>query len=70
MSWRITLARKGVGYTQTSAEVRAKLRPDYADSLMLASQVIAVHFQTVVADDLTTALYNYLYRIFGKTFYI
>ncbi|AXH99766.1 peroxidase [Sporosarcina sp. PTS2304] len=48
----ITLARKGVGYTQTSAEVREKLRPDYAenaDSLTLASQVIAIHFQTVAA---------------------
>lgn len=48
----ITLARKGVGYTQPSAEVRKKLRPEYeenADSLTFASQVIAVHFQTVAA---------------------
>lgn len=46
----VTLARKGVAYTQTSAEVREKLRPEYAenpDSLTAASQVIAVHFQTV-----------------------
>lgn len=48
----ITLARKGVGYTQPSAETRQKLRPEYAedpDSLTMASQVIAIHFQTVAA---------------------
>lgn len=48
----ITLARKGVAYTQPSAEVRDKLRPEYAndaDSLTLASQVVAVHFQTIAA---------------------
>lgn len=48
----ITLARKGVGYTQPSAEVREKLRPAYAenpDSLTMASHVIAVHYQTVAA---------------------
>ncbi|NLA78887.1 MAG: peroxidase [Erysipelothrix sp.] len=48
----ITLARKGVAYTQPSAEVRDKLRADYAhnaDSLTLASQVVAIHFQTVAA---------------------
>lgn len=48
----ITLARKGVAYTQTSPEVREKLRHDYAnnaDSLTKASQVIAIHFQTVAA---------------------
>lgn len=48
----ITLARKGVGYTQPSAEVRDKLRPEYAenpDSLTMASQVVAIHFQTVAA---------------------
>lgn len=46
----ITLARKGVGYTQPSADVRERLRPEYAenpDSLTMASQVIAIHFQTV-----------------------
>src|SRR5699024_865161 len=48
----ITLARKGVAYTQTSAEVRDKLRPEYAenaDSLTAASQVVATLFQTVAA---------------------
>jgi len=48
----ITLARKGVAYTQTSAEVREKLRPEYAndaDSLTFASQVIAIHYQTIAA---------------------
>ena len=48
----ITLARKGVGYTQPSAEIREKLRPAYAedaDILTAASQVIAIHFQTVAA---------------------
>ena len=46
----IKMARMGVKYTQPSAEVRDKLREPYAnnaDSLTLASQVIAVHFQTV-----------------------
>jgi len=48
----ITLARKGVAYTQTNAEVRDKLRPAYAenaDSLTAASHVIATHFQTIAA---------------------
>lgn len=48
----ILLARKGVAYTQTSPEVREKLRSNYAnnaDSLTMASQVVAVHFQTVAA---------------------
>lgn len=48
----ILLARKGVGYTQPSAETRQKLRPVYednADSLTAASQVIAIHYQTVAA---------------------
>jgi len=48
----ITLSRKGVGYTQPSAEVRDRLRPEYAenaDSLTAASQVIAINFQTVAA---------------------
>lgn len=46
------MARMGVKYTQPSAVVRDKLRPVYAenaDSLTLASQVVAVHFQTVAA---------------------
>lgn len=48
----ITLARKGVGYTQPSEEVRNSLRSQYAenpDSLTMASQVIAIHYQTVAA---------------------
>ncbi len=48
----ITLARKGVKYTQPDTEVLHKLRPQYAnnpDSLTAASQVIAIHFQTVAA---------------------
>lgn len=48
----IKLARKGVAYTQTSAEIREKLRGQYAnnpDSLTHASEVIAIHFQTVAA---------------------
>ena len=48
----ITLARKGVAYTQPDPAVREKLRPVYsenADSLTAASQVVAIHFQTVAA---------------------
>lgn len=48
----IELARKGVGYTQPSEEIRKKLRSKYAkdaESLTFASQVIAIHFQTVAA---------------------
>ncbi len=46
------MARIGVKVTQPSAEVRDKLRRDYAedpDSLIAASQVIAINFQTVAA---------------------
>lgn len=48
----IKMARMGVKYTQPSADVRDKLRDDYAndaDSLTWASQVIAINFQTVAA---------------------
>lgn len=48
----ITLSRKGVGYVQKDEEVKKKLREEYAnnaDSLMGASQVIAINFQTVAA---------------------
>lgn len=48
----MTLARKAVGMTQPDPEVRKKLRPIYAenpDSLTFASQVVAIHFQTVAA---------------------
>lgn len=46
----IKLSRLGVKFTQPDAEVRSRLRPDYAesaDSLTAASQVIAINFQTV-----------------------
>jgi hypothetical protein len=46
------LARLGVKLTQPSAEVREQLRPEYdhdAARLMAASQVIAIHFQTIAA---------------------
>ncbi|WP_054953484.1 hexameric tyrosine-coordinated heme protein [Flaviflexus massiliensis] len=48
----ITLSRRSVKLTQGDAEVLHKLRPVYAenaDSLTMASQVIAIHFQTVAA---------------------
>ncbi|MEN3004169.1 hexameric tyrosine-coordinated heme protein [Dehalobacterium formicoaceticum] len=48
----IKLSQKGVEYTQPSEEIRKKLRPKYsknADSLILASQVVAINFQTVAA---------------------
>lgn len=48
----ITMSRKGVGYIQPDAEVKARLRDVYAnnaDSLTFASQVIAINFQTVAA---------------------
>ena len=46
------MARIGVKVTQPSAEVRDKLRADYAedtDALIASSQVIAINFQTVAA---------------------
>jgi hypothetical protein len=48
----ITLSRRGVKYTQPDVEVLKKLRPEYAESadgLTAASQVVAIHFQTVAA---------------------
>jgi hypothetical protein len=48
----LMLARKGVTETQTDKEVLKKLRPAYAhnpDSLIAASQVVAIHFQTIAA---------------------
>lgn len=48
----IKLAQKGVEYTQPSETIRKKLRPKYSrnpNSLTAASQVIAIHFQTVAA---------------------
>ncbi|MDN5795328.1 MAG: hexameric tyrosine-coordinated heme protein [Intrasporangium sp.] len=46
----LKLSRLAVKFTQPSAEVRDRLRPDYAenaDSLTAASQVVAINFQTV-----------------------
>ena len=48
----LKLSRKAVGYTQPDADVRTRLRPEYAenaDSLTMASQVVAINFQTVAA---------------------
>ncbi|WP_372614074.1 hexameric tyrosine-coordinated heme protein [Halomonas sp.] len=48
----VTLSQKGVATTQTDAETRKALRPEYAedpDSLIAVSHVIATHFQTVAA---------------------
>jgi hypothetical protein len=48
----VKLARKGVGVTQPSAELREKLRAAYEQDttqLIASSQVIALHFQTVAA---------------------
>jgi hypothetical protein len=46
----IKLSRMAVKKTQPDDEVRDRLRPDYAndaDSLTMASQVVATNFQTV-----------------------
>jgi hypothetical protein len=46
----VKLAQKGVATTQPDAQVRAALRGDYAhdaDSLIQASHVVAIHFQTI-----------------------
>lgn len=48
----VKMSRIGVKVTQPSAEVRDRLRDEYAenaDSLTAASQVIAINFQTVSA---------------------
>ena len=53
----ITLSRRGVKYTQPDAQVLHKLRPEYANdhaaltaaSQVVASQVVALNFQTVAA---------------------
>jgi len=48
----ITLSRTGVRMTQPDVQVLRELRPEYAndaDSLTAASQVIALHFQTIAA---------------------
>lgn len=48
----VELAQKGVGMIQPDENIRKKLRPKYsrnADSIISASQVVAIHFQTVAA---------------------
>lgn len=48
----IVLARRGVKYTQPDPAVLKQLRPDYAgnaDALIAASQVVAIHYQTIAA---------------------
>ena len=48
----LSLSRKGVTETQPDTEVLHTLRPNYSndpDSLIAASHVVAVHFQTVAA---------------------
>lgn len=46
----ILLAQKGIEYTQPDEKIRKRLRPKYsrnAGDLIAASEVIALHFQTV-----------------------
>lgn len=46
----VTLARRGVSTTQPDRDVLFSLREDYAtdaDSLIAASQVVAIHFRTI-----------------------
>ncbi len=48
----IKLAQMGVKYTQPSEKIRNRLRPQYstdADSLIFASHVVALNYQTVAA---------------------
>lgn len=48
----LALSRKGVTETQPDSDVLHELRPEYsqdADSLIAASQVAAIHFQTIAA---------------------
>ena len=48
----IAIARKTIGAIQPDAEVRKKLRPDYAnnaDSLTYAGHVVAIEFATIAA---------------------
>ncbi|MDW7772649.1 MAG: hexameric tyrosine-coordinated heme protein [Desulfobulbaceae bacterium] len=48
----VKLSRRGVTETQPDKEVLQKLRPAYShdpDSLIAASQVVAIHFQTIAA---------------------
>lgn len=46
----IKMSRMGAKFTQPDDDIRKRLRDDYAnnaDSITLAAQVIAIHFQTV-----------------------
>lgn len=46
----LKMSRMAVKYTQPDGAIREKLRADYeqnADSLTMASQVVAINFQTV-----------------------
>ena len=48
----VKLSRVAVKLTQPDADVRDRLRPDYAEdanSLIAVSQVVATHFATVAA---------------------
>lgn len=48
----IKLARKSIASIQTDAEIRKRLRTDYAENthqLVLSAQVIATEFQTIAA---------------------
>ena len=48
----IKLATKGIEYVQPDEKIRKKIRPKYSrnpDNLIAASEVIAIHYQTVAA---------------------
>ena len=48
----VKLSRVAVKLTQPDADIRDRLRPEYAedaDALIAASQVVATHFATVAA---------------------
>lgn len=48
----VKLARVAIKMTQPDANIREKLRPEYAgdfDALIASSQVVATHFATVAA---------------------
>ncbi|CAM3172288.1 Hexameric tyrosine-coordinated heme protein (HTHP) [Filibacter tadaridae] len=61
----VKLAQKGIELTQPSEEIRQMLRPVYSrnpDSLIAASQVVAIHFQTVAAANNYWRMWTPLYR--------
>lgn len=48
----VKLSRVAIKMTQPDADVREKLRPEYAensDALIASSQIVATHFATVAA---------------------